>query len=223
MLTKKSLDADLARGAVRTEGPRDAPRGRGGRPGQVNLADAVRRRAARLRGLFKVFVGQPRVTHEAAGAAGHRRRGAALPAPGPAGGASSMGADRGRSDRTPRGPCKHLGLAGACRRAGSRFPRPAARPGRDTAVGRAVLDRPHEGRHAPQWRLAAAATLDELSAQERSQLLSAVAPGTGPALARWWSDGQERPYQRGWSRKGFRILGSPQQRGPSGWNDHPVR
>ena len=59
-------------------------------------------------------------------------------------------------------------------------------------------------------RLAAAATLDELSAQERSQLLSALHPGLGPALARWWSDGQERPYQRGWSRKGFRILGSPQ-------------
>ena len=59
-------------------------------------------------------------------------------------------------------------------------------------------------------RLAAAATLDELSAQERSQLLSALHPGLGPALARWWTDGQERPYQRGWSRKGFRILGSPQ-------------
>ena len=29
-------------------------------------------------------------------------------------------------------------------------------------------------------------------------------------LACWWTDGQERPYQRGWSRKAFRILGSPQ-------------
>jgi hypothetical protein len=59
-------------------------------------------------------------------------------------------------------------------------------------------------------QLAAAATLDELSAAERGELLSALHPGLGPALARWWSDGQERPYQRGWSRKAFRILGSPQ-------------
>jgi hypothetical protein len=59
-------------------------------------------------------------------------------------------------------------------------------------------------------QLAAAATLDELSAAERGELLSALHPGLGPALARWWTDGQERPYLRGWSRKAFRILGSPQ-------------
>ena len=58
-------------------------------------------------------------------------------------------------------------------------------------------------------RLAAAATLDELSAEDRGQLLTALHPGLGAALARWWTDSQERPYQRGWSRKGFRILGFP--------------
>ncbi|MGH3246063.1 MAG: DUF5724 domain-containing protein [Trebonia sp.] len=59
-------------------------------------------------------------------------------------------------------------------------------------------------------QLAAATTLDELSAGERGQLLSALHPGLGPALARWWTDGQERPYSRGWARKAFRILRSPQ-------------
>ena len=63
----------------------------------------------------------------------------------------------------------------------------------------------HRGR-----RLAAAATLDELSAAARGRLLSALHPGLGPALARWWTDGHGRPYLRGWTRKAFRILGAPQ-------------
>ena len=58
-------------------------------------------------------------------------------------------------------------------------------------------------------QLAAAATLDDLSADDRSRLLTALHPGLGAALARWWTDSQERPYQRGWSRKGFRVLGFP--------------
>lgn len=58
-------------------------------------------------------------------------------------------------------------------------------------------------------RLAAAATLDELSDDDRVTLLTALHPGLGQAIARWWTDSQERPYQRGWSRKGFRILGFP--------------
>ncbi len=60
-----------------------------------------------------------------------------------------------------------------------------------------------------EWQLAAAATLDDLSADDRSRLLTALHPGLGAALARWWTDSQERPYQRGWSRKGFRVLGFP--------------
>ena len=68
VLTKKSLDADLARGAVRSGGPRRAtPSQRPGEPGQVNLADAVD--AALLAfgdGLFKVFVGERELTDDGA-------------------------------------------------------------------------------------------------------------------------------------------------------------
>jgi hypothetical protein len=63
VLTKKSLDADLARGAVRTGGPRDGAELAAVAPGQVQLADAVE--AALLAfgdGLFKVFVGERELT-----------------------------------------------------------------------------------------------------------------------------------------------------------------
>jgi hypothetical protein len=66
VLTKKSLDADLARGAVRSVGPRDDATA-AGEPGQVNLADAVD--AALLAfgdGLFKVFVGERELTDDGA-------------------------------------------------------------------------------------------------------------------------------------------------------------
>jgi len=59
VLTTKSLDADLALGAVRTGGPRDdAEHDDAGKPATVNTAEAVT--AALLAfddGLFKVFVG----------------------------------------------------------------------------------------------------------------------------------------------------------------------
>lgn len=64
VLTKKSLDADLALGAVRSAGPRDDATA-AGEPGQVNLADAVD--AALLAfcdGLFKVFVGERELTDD---------------------------------------------------------------------------------------------------------------------------------------------------------------
>jgi hypothetical protein len=67
VLTKKSLDADLARGAVRTGGPRDDAGAPAGEPPQVNLADAVD--AALLAfgdGLFKVFVGERELTDDGA-------------------------------------------------------------------------------------------------------------------------------------------------------------
>jgi hypothetical protein len=66
VLTKKSLDADLARGAVRSVGPRDDATA-AGEPGQANLADAVD--AALLAfcdGLFKVFVGERELTDDGA-------------------------------------------------------------------------------------------------------------------------------------------------------------
>jgi hypothetical protein len=67
VLTKGSLDADLASGAVRTGGPRDDAGTAAGEPGQVNLADAVE--AALLAfgdGLFKVFVGERELTDDGA-------------------------------------------------------------------------------------------------------------------------------------------------------------
>jgi hypothetical protein len=66
VLTKESLDADLASGAVRSVGPRDDATA-AGEPGQVNLADAVE--AALLAfcdGLFKVFVGERELTDDGA-------------------------------------------------------------------------------------------------------------------------------------------------------------
>lgn len=65
VLTKKSLDADLARGAVRTGGPRDELAGT--EPGEVLVADAVA--AALLAfddGLFKVFVAERELTGDGA-------------------------------------------------------------------------------------------------------------------------------------------------------------
>jgi hypothetical protein len=67
VLTKESLDADLASGAVRTGGPRDEAGTEAGEPGQVNPADAVE--AALLAfcdGLFKVFVGEREFTDDGA-------------------------------------------------------------------------------------------------------------------------------------------------------------
>ena len=97
----------------------------------------------------------------------------------------------------------------AARRAAA-LPRPLREPAKALLSAGPSSTGPDEVAAHRNWRLAAAVTLDELSAGERSQLLSALHPGLGPALARWWTDGQERPYQRGWSRKAFRILGSPQ-------------
>ena len=97
----------------------------------------------------------------------------------------------------------------ATRRAAA-LPRPLREPAKALLSAGPSSTGPDEVAAHRNWRLAAAVTLDELSAGERGQLLSALHPGLGPALARWWTDGQERPYQRGWSRKAFRILGSPQ-------------
>ena len=67
VLTKKSLDADLVRGAVRTGGPRDDVGASAGEPGQVNLADAVDTALLAFGdGLFKVFVGERELTDDGA-------------------------------------------------------------------------------------------------------------------------------------------------------------
>jgi len=56
---------------------------------------------------------------------------------------------------------------------------------------------------------AAARRLDELAEDERASVMAALHPGLGPALARWWTDAQGRPYQRGWQRTAFRCAGEP--------------
>jgi hypothetical protein len=67
VLTKKSLDADLARGAVRTGGPADSVELAGGEPGQARLADAVNGALLAFGdGLFKVFVGDRELTDDGA-------------------------------------------------------------------------------------------------------------------------------------------------------------
>ena len=89
------------------------------------------------------------------------------------------------------------------------LPRPLREPATALlSAGPSPADKEAVAAHRDR-QLAAAATLDELSAADRGELLSALHPGLGPALARWWTDGQERPYQRGWSRKAFRVLGAP--------------
>ena len=59
-------------------------------------------------------------------------------------------------------------------------------------------------------QLAAARTLDGLSSEDRALVTSALHPGLGPALARWWTDAQRRPYLHGWGRKAFRVLDAPE-------------
>jgi hypothetical protein len=67
VLTKKSLDADLARGAVRTGGPADSAELGVGEPGQARLADAVDGALLAFGdGLFKVFVGDRELTDDGA-------------------------------------------------------------------------------------------------------------------------------------------------------------
>jgi hypothetical protein len=58
-------------------------------------------------------------------------------------------------------------------------------------------------------QLAAARALDGMPGKHRGRVMDALHPGLGPALARWWTDAQHRPYLRGWTRKAFRAADSP--------------
>lgn len=60
-----------------------------------------------------------------------------------------------------------------------------------------------------QQQLKAARELDKISAAQRAEVMGALHPGLGPSLARWWTDAQGRPYQRGWDRKAFRAPTAP--------------
>jgi hypothetical protein len=67
VLTRKSLDADLARGVVRTGGALGDGEPPAGEPGQVNVAGAVAGALLAFGdGLFKVFVGERELTDDGA-------------------------------------------------------------------------------------------------------------------------------------------------------------
>jgi hypothetical protein len=59
-------------------------------------------------------------------------------------------------------------------------------------------------------QVAAAHILDGVSVEDRELVTAALHPGLGPALARWWTDTQRRPYLRGWDRKAFRVQDDPE-------------
>src|SRR5689334_15755383 len=59
-------------------------------------------------------------------------------------------------------------------------------------------------------RLAAARAMDQLTAADLSRLTSALHPGLGAALARWWTDARGRPYAHGWYRMAFRAPHDPE-------------
>jgi hypothetical protein len=57
---------------------------------------------------------------------------------------------------------------------------------------------------------AAARAMDQLTAADLTCLLSALHPGLGAALARWWTDARDRPYARGWYGMAFRAPRNPE-------------
>jgi hypothetical protein len=57
---------------------------------------------------------------------------------------------------------------------------------------------------------AAAVQLDELEPDKRAQLMAALHPSLGPALAYWWVSAQAEPYGTGWNRRGFRAPNRPE-------------
>lgn len=59
-------------------------------------------------------------------------------------------------------------------------------------------------------QLAAARAMDQLTAADLTRLMSALHPGLGAALARWWTDARDRPYARGWYRMAFRAPRNPE-------------
>lgn len=69
---------------------------------------------------------------------------------------------------------------------------------------------PNDGTGHRNRQLAAGRALDGLSREDLARVTAALHPGLGPALARWWTDAQGRPYLRGWDRKAFRIPGVPE-------------
>jgi hypothetical protein len=59
-------------------------------------------------------------------------------------------------------------------------------------------------------RLQASVALDELPGDGLRDVMRAMHPGLGNALATWWVDAQSRPYQHGWGRRAFRAPNAPE-------------
>jgi hypothetical protein len=56
----------------------------------------------------------------------------------------------------------------------------------------------------------AARRLDALDDRRRLDVMTALHPGLGVALARWWTDDQGRPYLRNQARRAFRMPNTPE-------------
>ena len=61
-----------------------------------------------------------------------------------------------------------------------------------------------------QRLLELALELDRLPPNLRAELMTALHPGLGPALARWWLDAVDQPYTAGWGRRAFRAPRNPE-------------
>ena len=56
----------------------------------------------------------------------------------------------------------------------------------------------------------AARHLDAMTEDERAEVMTALHPGLGAALARWWADLPTRPYQTSRYRRAFRAPAAPE-------------
>ena len=64
-------------------------------------------------------------------------------------------------------------------------------------------------RRFTRWLDAAGTKIDGLAERERIAVLSALHPGLGVVIARWWVDAQRQPYTLGWGRRAFRAPHAP--------------
>lgn len=58
-----------------------------------------------------------------------------------------------------------------------------------------------------RYYLPVSAEVDALSAPDRLEVMAALHPQLGPALARWWVDARDQPYTAGYARRAFRAPG----------------
>src|SRR5205807_9842187 len=78
-------------------------------------------------------------------------------------------------------------------------------PDAQRSIAEEILAAAGEDHHGTDRTIAAGGELDALPADQRAVVMTALHPGLGAVLARWWLDARTRPYQGGWSRKAFRT------------------